>query len=240
MHGARAVAVLSAIALLAGGEALGAQDPWFAKAAANVLKVRPYADPSKRFTIDYPAKDWTPYPGGVQSLVTFYQKKGLASVVIERQTLPSFAEQRFVNDTFIGLRAEDVRNADPQSSAIEQRTITEGDFRIAVLGDATGRRRTRKPAHLPHAPGPASLSHCLSRRAGADARLRPGVRPHGGVVCRADRDVGRLSPECLSQQGETDAPADAGVARADPGVADRGAGRGLPRHPGPDRPARLR
>jgi hypothetical protein len=133
MHGARAVAVLSAIALLGGGEALGAQDPWFAKAAANVLKIRPYADPSKRFTIDYPAKDWTPYPGGVQSLVAFYQKKGLASVVIERQTLPSFAEQRFVNDTFIGLRAEDVRNADPQSSAIEQRTITEGDFRIAVL-----------------------------------------------------------------------------------------------------------
>lgn len=112
----------------------GAQpDPWFAKGQPNVLKMRPYADPSKRFTIDYPVKDWTPYPGGVTSLVVFHQKKGLASVIVERTTLPSVAEQRFVNDTFIGLRAEEVRNADPQSSAIEQRTITDGEYRIAVL-----------------------------------------------------------------------------------------------------------
>lgn len=130
----RGVALVAALALLGGAAAMEAQgDPWFAKAPPNVLKVRPYADPSKRFTIDYPAKDWTPYPGGVQSLVVFQQKKGEASVVVERQTLPSVAEQRFVNDTFISLRAEEVRSADPQSSAIEQRTIEDGEFRIAVL-----------------------------------------------------------------------------------------------------------
>lgn len=134
LQGMRRVVVATTMAALGVGTPLAAQpDPWFAKAAPNVLKVRPYADPSKRFTIDYPAKDWTPYPGGVLSLVTFHQKKGQASVVVERQTLPSFAEQRFVNDTFIGLRAEEVRSADPQSSAIEQRTIESGEFKIAVL-----------------------------------------------------------------------------------------------------------
>jgi hypothetical protein len=122
-----------AVAVL-GGAALDAQpNPWFVKAPPNVLKVRPYADPSKRFAIDYPAKDWTPYPGGVQSLVLFQQKKNQASVVIEKQTLAGVAEQRFVNDTFISLRADEVRTADPQSSAIEQATITDGEFRIAVL-----------------------------------------------------------------------------------------------------------
>jgi hypothetical protein len=130
----RGLAFATMVAVLGFGAAAGAQpDPWFAKAAPAALKMRPYQDPSKRFTIDYPQKDWTPYPGGVQSLVVFHQKKGLASVIIERQTLPSVAEQRFVNDTFIGLRAEEVRSADPQSSAIEQRTITDGEFKIAVL-----------------------------------------------------------------------------------------------------------
>ena len=134
LQGIRGIALATMVAVLGGGAPLAAQpDPWFVKGAPAVLKMRPYADPSKRFTIDYPLKDWTPYPGGVQSLVIFHQKKGLASVVVERQTLPSFAEQRFVNDTFIGLRAEEVRSADPQSSAIEQRTITDGEFKIAVL-----------------------------------------------------------------------------------------------------------
>lgn len=134
LQGIRGLVVATTVAVLGVGAALGAQpDPWFAKAPPNVLKMRPYQDPSKRFTIDYPQKDWTPYPGGVQSLVVFHQKKGQASVIIERQTLPSVAEQRFVNDTFIGLRAEEVRSADPLSSAIEQRTITDGEFRIAVL-----------------------------------------------------------------------------------------------------------
>ncbi len=134
LQGIRGVVLATTVAILGVGASAGAQaDPWFAKAPPNILKMRPYADPSKRFTIDYPLKDWTPYPGGVQSLVIFHQKKGLASVIIERQTLPSVAEQRFVNDTFIGLRAEEVRNSDPQSSAIEQRTIADGEFRIAVL-----------------------------------------------------------------------------------------------------------
>jgi hypothetical protein len=131
----RVSALTFAVVALAGGHRLEAQtmDPWFARARADVLKIRVYADPSKRFTIDYPAKDWTAYPGGVQSLVTFHQKKGLASVVIERQTLPAVTEQRFVTDSFIGLRAEEVHHAEPQASAIEQRVISDGDFRIAVL-----------------------------------------------------------------------------------------------------------
>ena len=133
-QGIRVVALATTIAVLGLAAAAGAQpDPWFAKSPPNVLKMRPYADPSKRFTIDYPLKDWTPYPGGVTSLVVFHQKKGQASVIVERQTLSSVAEQRFVNDTFIGLRAGEVRDADPQSSAIEQRTIADGAYRIAVL-----------------------------------------------------------------------------------------------------------
>jgi hypothetical protein len=108
-------------------------DPWFHRTAPEALKTRPYEDPSKRFTIDYPQKDWTPYPGGVQSLVTFHQKKGQASVVIERQTLPGVTEQRFVTDSFISLRADEVRNAEPRAVSIEQRVIEDGEFRIAVL-----------------------------------------------------------------------------------------------------------
>jgi hypothetical protein len=108
-------------------------DPWLRKATPQVLKTRPYDDPGKRFTIEYPAKDWQPYPGGVESLVAFHQKKGLASVIIERRTLPGVMEQRFVTDPFISLRADEIRGADPASSPVEQRVITDGEFRIAVL-----------------------------------------------------------------------------------------------------------
>jgi hypothetical protein len=108
-------------------------DPWLRRAAPDALRTRPYEDPSKRFTIDYPQKDWTPYPGGVQALVTFHQKKGQASVVVERQTLPGVTEQRFVTDSFISLRADEVRNAEPRAASIEQRVIEDGEFRIAVL-----------------------------------------------------------------------------------------------------------
>lgn len=132
----RYAAALGALAILLIGDASVAGQPadaWLVKAAPDVLKARVYDDPGKRFTIEYPAKDWQPYPGGVESLVSFHQKKGQASVIIERHTLPGVVEQRFVTDTFISLRADEVKAAEPQSSAIEQRVIENGQFKIAVL-----------------------------------------------------------------------------------------------------------
>jgi hypothetical protein len=143
MRWLQGVAAAVLVSVSSGGDPLGAQapkqtapppvDPWFVKQPAQTLKVRAYVDPSKRFTLEYPAKDWTAYPGGITSLVLLHQKKGHASVVVERTTLPVAAEQRFVNDLYLSLRAEELQNAEPQSSAIEQRVIEDGEFRIAVL-----------------------------------------------------------------------------------------------------------
>jgi hypothetical protein len=128
-----AVAIAALCALLSGAAPFQGRppDPWLVK--SDTLKVRVYSDPGKRFIIEYPAKDWTAYPGGISSLVSFHQKKGLASVIVELETLDVVAEQRFVNDLFLSLRAEDIHKAEPQASAIEQRVIDAGEFRIAVL-----------------------------------------------------------------------------------------------------------
>jgi hypothetical protein len=135
MRAGKRVLALALCAFLFGPGVVLAQpvDPWFFKAGPNALKTRMYTDPSKRFTIEYPAKDWQAFPGGIESVVFLHQKKGLASVVVERRTLDVVAEQRFVNVLFLSLRADEIHKADPAASAIEHRVIEAGEFRIAVL-----------------------------------------------------------------------------------------------------------
>jgi len=110
-----------------------ASDLWFRAVPASVLKTRVYEDPSQRFTIEVPAKDWQPVPGGIDSLVLFQHKKGQASAAIELQTLNVASEQRAVNETFVTYLAQGIRAADPKVGQISQRIITAGEFRVATL-----------------------------------------------------------------------------------------------------------
>jgi len=130
--------MLVLIILLVASTVLPAQAPsqpdlWFRTVEPSVLKTRVYEDPSQRFSIEMPAKDWEALPGGVDTFVLFQQKKRMATVAIERQVLEEALEQRFVEDTFVGLRAAELKDADPKASPMKQRIIPSGPYRVAVI-----------------------------------------------------------------------------------------------------------
>jgi hypothetical protein len=89
-----------------------------------------YKDPSGRFTIEYPAKDWKIVPASGSALALFTQKDGDASVLIDYTRLPVALEPAEIGELFKDLEVQFLRERQPDAKDVN-----------AVLDNANGGAR---------------------------------------------------------------------------------------------------
>lgn len=99
--------VIAAAAIAAAAAALHAQG-----------QTQPYRDPSGRFTLQYPRRDWQVFPGAGSSLVTIGGGKGRASVQIEYLKLNEAIEVGENYELIVGIESDFIRDRQPGAGQI--------------------------------------------------------------------------------------------------------------------------
>jgi hypothetical protein len=74
---------------------------------------RSYADPSGRFSIDYPASDWRIVSGGGSVLIGFNEKNGDASLVVDYTKLQLALEASEIDRMFADLEVQVLKERNP-------------------------------------------------------------------------------------------------------------------------------
>ena len=107
-------------------------DPWLTKAPPRNLQTVSYQDPSGRFVLEVPKRDWKARSAGLQAVAAFEHEGGQASIVIERQRLRRAMEPDAVNELFVRLQEEEIKALDPQAGDLVHRIVTDGARRVLV------------------------------------------------------------------------------------------------------------
>lgn len=81
-------------------------------------QTQPYKDPSGRFTLQYPKKDWQVFPGGGSTLVTIGGLKGRASIQIEYFKLNEAIKVDENYDQIVAIESEFIRNRQPDADQL--------------------------------------------------------------------------------------------------------------------------
>ena len=81
---------------------------------------RPFADPGRRFQLEYP-KDWTATAGVGDVLVTFAHRKGEAALVIEKLHLNEALSE--ITDAFGEFEARTLKERQPQATDVSTKIL---------------------------------------------------------------------------------------------------------------------
>jgi hypothetical protein len=105
-------------------------DAWYMKADPRKLKIIPYTDPAGRFSIEVP-KDWVARAPGLSTLAIFEQRRGEASVTVERVFLAR--SPGAIDDTLVGIEIENIHAVDPKAGKAEWRIIEQDGRKVPVM-----------------------------------------------------------------------------------------------------------
>lgn len=87
--------------------------------AQNVPRMRTLTVASQSFSVDYPERDWTLVPGGNVALVAIMQRRGEATLVLERTPLQVELSAEEIGEVFLSVETEHIREASPSATDIK-------------------------------------------------------------------------------------------------------------------------
>jgi hypothetical protein len=105
-------------------------DPWYLKADPRKLKIITYADPAGRFSVEVP-KDWVARAPGLSTLAIFEQRRGEASVTVERVFLARAPGA--IDETLVGIEIDNIHAVDPKAGKAEWRIIEQDGRKVPVM-----------------------------------------------------------------------------------------------------------
>jgi hypothetical protein len=86
---------------------------------ASAQDMRPFSDPSGRFTLQYPKKNWQVLPGGGSTLATLAEKNGRATVHIEYLRLNQPLKVDQDHDLIVQTESSLIRERQPGATGIQ-------------------------------------------------------------------------------------------------------------------------
>ena len=91
----------------------------------------------KRFTVDIPKRDWRTVPGVGSVIVVFSDAKSDASVALEHVSLKLALEPSEINQLFVDLEVESIKERDPSADGVRTALKTDPDGSRVIVIDFT-------------------------------------------------------------------------------------------------------
>jgi len=124
------------VSALAVAFALAAVSPETTPQADNRANYQELNEPSGRFRLQYPKKDWRVLPGGGSVLVTLAHKDNRAVVTIEYTPLEAQLLPSELTDLFPQLEVEELKKRQPGAGAFTQELVERPDGRYSRISFA--------------------------------------------------------------------------------------------------------